>query len=484
MLLLAALGSLALAPVLDAAALGAAARGGAASSWLVGLDSWIAVVACGVVLLEVMPEGIAQLGALSIAIALLGAVLTSAAHHGGGERWLGVAALVGLAAHSFLDGFAITATTAAAALGVGLGVTLHNAPAGLAIWRTAGRFARRALGVALAATLVGGAVGHLGLLGEHAATLTPLLTGVQCFVAGSVLHLSTHASHGAPSLPRGGAVASAIGALVGTLTVAAICVAEPLEAPFATELPALPTALALWIEGAPWIFAGMLGLFLLGHRVPQARANAVIGVFAAAAWLGVGVAAVQAIFVLPLLLRGPPSSGAREDVVAGTAPWLLSGLAAASLAEPWMGQELARIPIGVQLLSAALLHLVLASPVALAPVAALLVHKGADPAVALALTLPTLIAPSAARLGLGAPASKLAGIGAAVALSAAIASWPMPVALATRLAVHVPDLHAAAAHSHGAVEYACAATVAGLCLAALLRSGLFGFVRTLESEPS
>lgn len=480
-MLLAALGSLALAPLLDAGARRAAARGGAAGSGLVALDSWIAVVACGVVLLEVMPAGIAELGAVSIAIALLGAVLTSATHHGGGDRWLGVAALVGLAAHSFLDGVAITATAGAAAFGAGLGVTLHNAPAGLAIWRTAGSNGRKALGVAIAATIVGGAVGHLGLLGEHEGTLTPLLTGVQCFVAGSVLHLATHASHGSPSLPRGGAFASALGALVGTMTVAGICVAEPLEAPFAAELSALPTALGLWIEGAPWIFGGLLFLFLLGQRLPAARANAVIGVFAAAAWLGVGVAGVQAIFVAPLLLVGGPQSAEREDVVAGTAPWLLSGLAAASLAEPWMGQELGGIPLGLQLGSAALLHLVLASPVALAPVAALLVHKGADPAVALALTLPTLLAPGAARLGLAAPAARLAGIGVAVALSATVALAPISSALAT---LNVPDFHAAAAHAHGAVEYACAATVAGLCLAALLRSGLYGFVRTLESEPS
>lgn len=479
-MLLAALGSLALAPLLDAGARRAAARGGAAGSGLVALDSWIAVVACGVVLLEVMPEGIAQLGALSIAVALLGAVLTSAAHHGGGDRWLGVAALVGLAAHSFLDGLAITATAGAAAFGVGLGVTLHNAPAGLAIWRTAGANAQKALGVALAATLVGGAAGHLGLLGQHAGTLTPVLTGVQCFVAGSVLHLATHASHGSPSSPRGGAFASALGALVGTLTVAGICVAEPLEAPFATELPAVPTALGLWIEGAPWIFAGLLLLFILGQRLPVARANAVIGVFAAAAWLGMGIAAVQAICVVPLLVGRGASPAGREDVVAGTAPWLLSGLAAASLAEPWMGQELSGIPVGIQLLSAALLHLVLASPVALAPVAAVLVHKGADPTVALALTLPTLLTPSAVRLGLPAPAAKLAGIGLAVALSATVALAPLSATLAT---LHVPDFHAAAGHAHGAVEYACAATVAGLCLAALLRSGLYGFVRTLESEP-
>ena len=118
-----------------------------------------------------------------------------------------------------------------------------------------------------------------------------------------------------------------------------------------------------------------------------------------------------------------------------------------------------------------------------APVAAVLVHKGADPTVALALTLPTLLTPSAVRLGLPAPAAKLAGIGLAVAISATVALAPTSSRLAAQVALHVPDFHAAAGHAHGAVEYACAATVAGLCLAALLRSGLYGFVRTLESEP-
>ena len=96
-----ALASLALAPLLDAAA--RQATGGRAAGGMLALDAWMAVVASGVVLLEVMPEGIERLGVLSIVIAFVGAVLTSAAHHGGGDRWVSVAALVGLAAHSFLD---------------------------------------------------------------------------------------------------------------------------------------------------------------------------------------------------------------------------------------------------------------------------------------------------------------------------------------------------------------------------------------------
>lgn len=480
MMLFAALGSLAMAPLLNAAAARAAARGGSASGGMVALDGWMAVVASGVVLLEVMPEGMERLGALSIAIALLGAALTSAAHHGGGDRWVGGAALLGLAAHSMLDGVAITGATGAAAFGAGLAVTLHNAPAGVAIWRTAGRYAPRALGVALAATALGGLLGKLGYVAGHGDAFTPLLTGVQCFVAGSVLHIATHASHNAPASTPRRAVFSALGAIAGVLTVGGISLAHPAEAPFATELPAVSTALALWIEGAPWIFGGLIVTFLLGPWLPRSRANLVVGVFAAGAWLGPGVAAVQVACLVPvLLLDTPVLSPGRRDVVADTAPWLLAGLVGASLAEPWLAQELDAIPLGVQLLSAAFLHLLLASPVALAPIAALLIHKGADPSVALALTLPALLLPLLDRCKVPAPALHLCSVSGGIAVAAA----SLLLHVQAPGVVQVPDLHDTVAHAHGVIEYTCAATVAGLYLAALLRSGLYGFVHTLESAP-
>ena len=147
-----------------------------------------------------------------------------------------------------------------------------------------------------------------------------------------------------------------------------------------------------------------------------------------------------------------------------------------------MAQDLAAIPIAMQLVSAAFLFLVLASPLALAPIAALLVHKGADPSVALALTLPAILVPMAERLHLRAPAPRLGGLVGAVGIAGM--SYILPALHVPVLGgLRIPDLHATVAHHHGVIEYTCAATIAGLYLAALLRSGLHGFVHTLESAP-
>ena len=484
MMLFAALLSLGLAPVLHEAAERGARRGGWAVGGMQALDTWMAVVASGVVLLEVMPESVEHLGVYAIAVALLGAVLTNAAHHGGGDRWVGVAALLGLSAHSLLDGAALAT---AGATSVGLAVTLHNAPAGVAIWRAAGKHAPRALAVAGLSTLAGATIAYLGFASTTAlSTLTPMLSAVQCFVAGSVLHIVTHVhprvdSTGAAPPPNT-AGWTAAGGLVGTLTVGAIVFQHPVESPISSELSVWPTALALWMEGAPYLFVGLVVVGALSHwrRLSGPEANALLGIFAAAAWLGALTTLIQVTTLIPLLAQhrtAAPTGATRTpaSVVAQTAPWLLAGLLAASLAEPWMAQDLGQIPLAVQLLSAALLHLVLASPLALAPLAAVLVHKGADPAVAIALTMPPLLSLAMAN------AVPARGLKAASVLIAMSVAWVLPMqSLVVSLSL---DLHALAEHPRGVIEYTAGAVVAGMYLAALLRGGLGGLVSALEHGP-
>jgi hypothetical protein len=140
-----------------------------------------------------------------------------------------------------------------------------------------------------------------------------------------------------------------------------------------------------------------------------------------------------------------------------------------------MAQDLGQIPLAVQILSASLLHLVLASPLALAPLAAVLVHKGADPAIAIALTLPPLLSSAMAT---AVPARLMNP--AAILLAMAVA-WVLPMqSLIVSLSL---DLHALAEHPRGVIEYTAGAVVAGLYLAALLRGGLGGLVSALEHGP-
>lgn len=470
MVLLLAIAGLACAPLLHGAAVRASERGGWAHGGMRAFDAWMAVVAAGVVLLEVVPDGIAHLGVAAVAVALVGAVVANAVHHGTGERWVGMAALAGLAAHSLLDGVAIGVGGAATA-GVGIAVALHNLPAGVAIWRAGGRNAPAVLGTAALATAVGGALARFGLHGTSGFdALAPALSALQCFVAGSILHIVTHA-HAPPTVaePRSTAAWTAGGVLVGVLTVAVVIVENPAQEPFPTELGALPAALALWLRGAPWLFPGvvLVGIAARWLRPRPADLHTVLGLFAAAAWVGPGLVLVQAVAAAPALWRSAHRRGDAaepgDDAVALSGAWLLAGVLAASLAEPWVAADLARIPLATQLLTAGLLHAALASPLALAPLAAVLIHKGAAPAVAVVLTVPPLLARSYGAWmtpGLRTAAAVAAAVGLAAVLPGGLFRWP-----------EVPDLHASAEAVHSVVEYAAALGLA-LALGFLLaRSG-------------
>ncbi len=214
MMLALAMATLALAPLLSEGIRWAIAKGGSAQGAVVALDAWVAVIAVGVVLFDVLPEAFEALGVMALGIAAGGAWFARIAHDGGGDRWVGIAALIGLSAHSAMDGVAITGTASA---GVGVAVAAHNVPAGVAVWRAAGVHAKVALGLALAGTLAGGLVGHWGM--ARAEVVGPVLAAVQCVVAGSILHIVTHSSATAAAPTLWGY--RAVGAVVGLGVVVA-----------------------------------------------------------------------------------------------------------------------------------------------------------------------------------------------------------------------------------------------------------------------
>ena len=202
------------------------------------LEAMLALAAgfmISVSLADVLPEAIERGGRTAALTALAGFLLvhvtqhTFAQHFHFGEETHAVtsavstSALVGLLLHTFVDGVAIAsgfAVSPALGLLLGLAITLHKVPEGLAIsslFLAAGATRRRALGAAAllgAATITGVLItdltpvfGSTGLalsagvtLYVAAANLVPELQGKPgwrlpvAFLAGSALYLATHAA--------------------------------------------------------------------------------------------------------------------------------------------------------------------------------------------------------------------------------------------------------------------------------------------------
>lgn len=163
------------------------------------LDIGVTAVAT-IMALFFLPHAVEAGGWIAVAFTAAGVLGPSLAEIGlrRGVRQVHVMTLIvtilGLGAHTMVDGAAIAAVGSdAAENALGVGIVLHRIPIGLAVWwlvRTGfGKMpAIGAIGLMAAATIAGYAVGAEiaeFATGEHLAWLT-------AFVAGSILHLTFH----------------------------------------------------------------------------------------------------------------------------------------------------------------------------------------------------------------------------------------------------------------------------------------------------
>jgi len=292
------------------------------------------VLVAGLVLVHVLPFGLATAGWPAGLALLGGAVVGSSAHRlPGGARWASRAALVAVLVHGLVDGVALAVPVDGHDDELlAWAVVLHSLPVGALVWRVAHthgglRSAAAVLLGSMLATTVGWVAADQMLAGVGA----PVLGFVQCLVAGALLHVLGHLSDA--EAPRW----NALGALAGVAGVGLLAWEHPTPRVVPGELDALAAAGGLFLRAAPALLVGYAAVGLLRAVVPESAPR----------WLaGVGACACGALpRYRELLARGVAPAGALAFLLA--APGV--GLGALIAGAPLLGWELTLLRLGAGL---------------------------------------------------------------------------------------------------------------------------------------
>lgn len=250
------------------------------------VDGLIQAVVGGILLVHVLPFGLAEAGWPALLALGGGAIVGLLAHRiPNGERSVGVLAVLALLLHAGIDGAALAAPDAHGEhAGEGLlawAVVLHTLPVGLATWRISAQRGGRPFAVGLLfATALVTVVGWFAADRVLAGASPAALGLAQCAVAGALLHVLGHAGEGLPRRPAGW------GALVGVGIVFAAGNLEEGEAGAGGAL------LALFLACAPIMLLGyLLAVALRALSAPREalRFGLVDVVDRTAAWILVSV---------------------------------------------------------------------------------------------------------------------------------------------------------------------------------------------------
>lgn len=513
-------------------------------------DGLVQVAVAGILLVNVLPFGLASAG-WPAAVALGGGALLGGLAHRlpAGRGPVEALAIAALLLHALVDGAALATSDETGLHLLGEAVVLHTLPVALATWRIGrARLGPWGSGGLLLATALATFAGWHAT-GQSVVASQPAAIGlIQCAIAGALLHVLGHLGEG--GRPR----AAGVGALTGAAVVVALGLSHPLPEPFAGELPGGRALLAISLVSAPWLLAGYLGSGALrvwgGERfgrpwrgVAAVLQGALRGLWApvssceapaaAESMVDHGVsprgalaflAAAPSLAVATLLLSAPllgaeglgirlggallvglaagastatgPAAGHHhahghtrgwsafrdgvQDAVEHTAPWVLSGLWIAAMAEPLLPTgALAGIPPLLAIVGAALIGLpAYICAVGVTPLVAVLLHKGLAPGAAVALLLagPAASASVFRSLRLRAETHHAARYLLAVGLGS------VAVGLAVQqlgLLRAPPDLHLLATRATGPVELGSALVLIVLFAAALLHNGPRGFLEPL-----
>ncbi|MCR9248410.1 MAG: permease [bacterium] len=188
------------------------------------IDAFCLIAVAGFALLHVLPECALQAGFVALPLAVVGFLLPSFAERALHARQSALRpivitlAMLGLGAHTVLDGFFLTEEAAMSSHGhshqlTAWAIILHRIPAGIGIWwivpRTLGiRAAILLTTIVFGGTLVGYYLGTTFLDSTSQYGLAVL----QALLAGSLLHVVLHAHIPAPEGAGGHRLASVVGA--------------------------------------------------------------------------------------------------------------------------------------------------------------------------------------------------------------------------------------------------------------------------------
>ena len=253
------------------------------------VDGFIACTVTGLVLLHVVPQSVALAGPAAIALAALGFFVPALLHRldawqvpatvAGARRVIAsVVVLAGAFVHALLDGVALAGDSLTGGHGghdhadegltlLALAVLLHRLPYSLAIWvvgreRVGTTQALLLLGALGAGTVVGALGGGMVLEG----TSSQVLSLVQSFAAGAVLHVLLDApAFDVDRSPR----SSTVGVLVGLGVLVLVSRGHAAVRVATDELPFSRALLTLAAESAPAILLSLGFIGLLGALGPR-----------------------------------------------------------------------------------------------------------------------------------------------------------------------------------------------------------------------
>lgn len=327
------------------------------------LDGLATAAIPGLIFLEFVPSAIGEgdwsvLLVLAVGFMLPIAVEKTTRQAGGmAHRWALLAGLSGFAVHAALDGAALATLPADAGASLPVAAVLHRLPVGLAVWWLVWREIDRraaigALGVLMAATVIGYAVG--GDAGWTAAGGA----GVRLFqaaVGGSLVHVVMH-RRGGPTEPRDrrGEGWGAIIAVVLLLAVFVVGVDDRSTevTGFLSRLHVLAAESAFALLLA-YVCAGLLSAFLPQRSVRWMERGGAISQAGRGMLIGLPFP-VCSCGVVPLyrslIQRGAPPTAAMAFLVA--TPEL--GLDAVLLSIPLLGPQVTLLRLGTAALVALL----------------------------------------------------------------------------------------------------------------------------------
>jgi len=322
---------------------------------LAGLDGFVVTSVGGLVLVHIIPHGVAAAGPLALVLALVGffgpGLIESTLHTAARQAHAATLLLAvgGLTVHAFFDGVALAAPEAGAHGGVSVlatAVVVHRLPIAITIWWLLRPSSGRGIAVGTltglgVATIAGYTLGDS--VGGH---MDARWLGLfQALVAGSLLHVVVHRPSMLPARTKLERFTAGIGALAGIGMVAALA---DTHLPLQHESGVLDfgqTFVALALETAPALvfalaLAGMIQVLLPAvsmrwMRTGRPLTEAVRGV---AFGLPLPICSCGVVpLYRTLALQGVPATAAMAFLVA--TPEL--GLDAVLISLPLLGAELA-----------------------------------------------------------------------------------------------------------------------------------------------
>jgi uncharacterized membrane protein YraQ (UPF0718 family) len=461
------------------------ARGRAA--WLDVLDAATLGAVLPVFLLQLVPHIADEIGGIAV-VAIAGGylafLLLEARSHAHGAQ-LGAAILLPtFGIHSFLDGttlaLAFHGGTNAVGATLGAALVVHRLPEGLviatALVPTLGVRATLVRVSALAAMTIAGAVVGSELLAELPNRALHVVVAVGL---GVMLRMVVHHHHEDVEHRRRGWLDGLVFVCVAALATALSAPWEVFEQSQPRELSAAAAIVPLFLETAPWIVGALVIGELANRLVTPSQtehcwpAGWLVAAILATFWLGPWFAAAACVIGAACVWWSSGSPLALAAVVPRASKVLPSyavGIAVAMTVEAAVPADALVAPGWLAApVALAIAWLAPLTAAGLVPIAAILVHKGLRPELALALVIVGVVLASREP---GTPRSRRGLAAVVVAAGCALAVAPMLVRL--------PDLHQLGRHVHSSYEYVAAVALAAWILFELVRRGPRPFLEVTQ----